>query len=102
MSKQEIERFDVGARMSEMAVHNGVAYLAGQVAADGSQDITGQTQQVLAAIDALLVRAGTDKRKLLLRPALRPLAAAAASLSRRRIRQGRPAGRRSRRRDRPC
>ena len=28
-----IQRFDVGARMSEMAVHNGVIYLAGQVAA---------------------------------------------------------------------
>ena len=60
-----VERFDVGARLSEMAVHNGVAYLAGQVPADGSQDITGQTQQVLAAIDALLARAGTSKRKLL-------------------------------------
>jgi len=60
-----VQRFDVGARLSEMAVHNGVAYLAGQVAADGSQDITGQTHQVLGAIDALLARAGTDKRKLL-------------------------------------
>lgn len=60
-----IQRFDVGARLSEMAVHNGVCYLAGQVAADGSADITGQTQQVLAAIDALLARAGTSKRNLL-------------------------------------
>lgn len=60
-----IERFDVGARMSEMAVHNGVVYLAGQVAADGSQDIAGQTGQVLAAIDALLARAGSDKTKIL-------------------------------------
>jgi enamine deaminase RidA (YjgF/YER057c/UK114 family) len=60
-----VQRFDVGTRLSEMAVHNGVAYLAGQVPADASQDITGQTQQVLAAIDALPARAGTDKRKLL-------------------------------------
>ena len=60
-----VQRFDVGARLSEMAVHNGVCYLAGQVAGDGSQDITGQTQQVLAAIDALLARAGSDKSKLL-------------------------------------
>ena len=60
-----VQRFDVGTRLSEMAVHNGVAYLAGQVPADGSQDIAGQTQQVLAAIDALLARAGTDKRRLL-------------------------------------
>jgi len=60
-----VQRFDVGARMSEMAVHNGVCYLAGQVAADGTQDITGQTKQVLAAIDALLARAGTDKGQIL-------------------------------------
>ncbi len=61
-----VQRFDVGARLSEMAVHNGVCYLAGQVAADASQDITGQTKQVLAAIDALLARAGTDNSKLLM------------------------------------
>ena len=61
-----VQRFDVGTRLSEMAVHNGVCYLAGQVAADGSQDIAGQTRQVLAAIDALLARAGTDKSKLLM------------------------------------
>ncbi len=61
-----VQRFDVGARLSEMAVHNGVCYLAGQVAADGSQDISGQTRQVLQAVDGLLARAGTDKRKLLM------------------------------------
>jgi enamine deaminase RidA (YjgF/YER057c/UK114 family) len=60
-----IQRFDVGPRMSEMAVHNGTVYLAGQVAEDGSQDITGQTQQVLNAIDKLLARAGSDKSKIL-------------------------------------
>ena len=61
-----VQRFDVGARLSEMAVHNGVCWLAGQVAADGSQDISGQTRQVLAAIDALLERAGSDKSRLLM------------------------------------
>lgn len=61
-----VQRFEVGTRLSEMAVHNGVCYLAGQVAADGSQDMAGQTRQVLAAIDALLARAGTDKSKLLM------------------------------------
>ena len=60
-----IQRFDVGPRMSEMAVHHGVAYLAGQIAADGSQDISGQTRQVLAAIDALLARAGSHKGRIL-------------------------------------
>ena len=51
--------------MSEMAVHNGVVYLAGQVAGDASQDIAGQAKQVLAAIDALLARVGSDKSKIL-------------------------------------
>lgn len=60
-----IQRFDVGPRMSEMAVHNGVVYLAGQVAEDAGEGISGQTRQVLAAIDALLAQAGSDKGKLL-------------------------------------
>lgn len=61
-----VQRFDVGARLSEMAIHNGVAYLAGQVAEDASQDIQGQTAQVLAAVDALLARAGSDKSRILM------------------------------------
>lgn len=60
-----LQRYDVGARMSEMAVHHGTVYLAGQVAADETQDIYGQTRQVLEAIDALLARAGSDKSKIL-------------------------------------
>lgn len=60
-----VQRFDVGARMSEMAVHNGVCYLAGQVAVGGAPDIAGQTREVLAAVDALLARAGTDKTRIL-------------------------------------
>ena len=60
-----IKRYDVGPRMSEMAVYHGIAWLAGQVADDAGADITGQTRQVLAAIDALLARAGTDKSKIL-------------------------------------
>lgn len=61
-----IQRFDVGARLSEMTVYNGVAYLAGQVPTDAKQDMRGQTREVLAAIDALLARAGTDKSRLLM------------------------------------
>lgn len=60
-----VQRFDVGPRMSEMAVHGGVAYLAGQVADDASEGIEGQTQQVLGAIDALLAEAGSHKSKIL-------------------------------------
>ncbi len=62
----ELQRFDVGPRMSEMAVHNGVAYLAGQVSSDASLDATGQTANVLAQVDALLKRAGTDKSRILM------------------------------------
>lgn len=60
-----IQRFDTGPRMSEMTVHGGVAYLAGQVAEDDSLDIGGQTREVLEQIDALLARAGSDKSKIL-------------------------------------
>ncbi len=61
-----VQRFDVGPRLSEMAIHKGVVYLAGQVPDDTSQDIRGQTAQVLGMIDRLLERAGTDKRHLLM------------------------------------
>jgi len=61
----DIQRFDTGPRMSEMTVHNGVAYLAGQVAADASADARGQTAEVLGMIDALLARVGSDKTRIL-------------------------------------
>ena len=48
-----------------MAVFNGVAYLAGQVANDLRQDITGQMREVLNIIDALLVQANSDKSRIL-------------------------------------
>lgn len=60
-----IQRVDVGARMSEMAVHNGVCYLAGQVAESAAPSIEAQTREVLAAVDALLAKAGTNKTKIL-------------------------------------
>ncbi len=60
-----IQRFHVGPRLSEMAIHNNTIYLAGQVADDTSQDISGQTRQVLAAIDKLLAEAGSDKTQIL-------------------------------------
>lgn len=61
-----IARTNVGKRLSDMAVYNGVAYLAGQVADDATQDITGQTTQILHTIDQLLAAAGTDKTRLLM------------------------------------
>lgn len=61
-----IHRFEVGPRMSEIAVHNGTVYLAGQVAHDASQDIGGQTRQVLEGIDTLLAQAGSHKGRILM------------------------------------
>lgn len=60
-----IQRIDAGPRMSEAVVHNGVVYLAGQVSTGGAMDIGGQTREVLAAIDEVLARAGTDKSRVL-------------------------------------
>lgn len=62
-----IERRHVGKRLSDLVIHRvtGTAYLAGQVAGDPSADITGQTQQILAQIDALLFEAGSDKTRIL-------------------------------------
>jgi len=56
----------VEKRLSDMAVYNGVAYLAGQVPDDATLDMAGQTRQVLATIDRLLAEAGTDKTKILM------------------------------------
>ena len=60
-----VQRYEVGARMSEMSVHNGVCYLAGQVAVGAAPDIAAQTREVLAAIDALLAQVGSDKSRIL-------------------------------------
>lgn len=60
-----IQRFHIGKRLSEMVLHNGTVYLAGQVAENPKQDVTGQVKQVLAQIDKLLAEAGSDKSKIL-------------------------------------
>ncbi|WP_176015710.1 RidA family protein [Burkholderia sp. BCC0398] len=54
-----------GARLSETAIHNGTVYLAGQIAEDTTQDIRGQTREVLGHIDRLLAEANSDKAHLL-------------------------------------
>lgn len=60
----EIKRFHVGKRMSEIAVHNGTVYLAGQIA-EKLGDIKAQTTEVLGHIDRLLAEAGSDKAHIL-------------------------------------
>jgi enamine deaminase RidA (YjgF/YER057c/UK114 family) len=60
-----IKRIQVGPRMSQAVVHNGVVYLAGQVAQGDVHTVGGQTKQILAQIDKLLREAGTSKENLL-------------------------------------
>ena len=62
----DIKRFNVEKRLSDMAVYNGVVYLAGQIPENTDQDITGQTTEVLQIIDRLLAEAGTDKSRILM------------------------------------
>ncbi len=62
----DIKRVNVEKRLSDMAVYNGVAYLAGQIPDDPTLDIEGQTAQVLGMIDTLLAQAGTDKSRILM------------------------------------
>jgi enamine deaminase RidA (YjgF/YER057c/UK114 family) len=61
----EIKRLHVGKRLSEVAIHNGTVYLAGQIASDTTQDIIGQTREVLGHVDRLLAEAGSDKSRIL-------------------------------------
>lgn len=60
-----IKRIRLGARLSGASVHHGLCWLAGQTADDLTQDVKGQTKQILDKIDAILAEAGTDKKKLL-------------------------------------
>jgi enamine deaminase RidA (YjgF/YER057c/UK114 family) len=62
----EIKRWYVGTRLSEMAIHNGTIYLAGQVAEDVTHNIEGQTREVLGHVDRLLNEAGSDKSRILM------------------------------------
>lgn len=62
----EIKRLHVGKTLSEVAIHNGTVYLAGQIAEDLSRDIGGQTREVLGHIDCLLAEAGSDKSRILM------------------------------------
>ena len=60
-----ITRLHIGDTLSEVAIHNGTVYLAGQIAEDTTQDIQGQTREVLGHIDRLLAEAGSDKTRIL-------------------------------------
>ncbi len=59
-----IKRHEPSKIYSTAVEANGFAFLSGITPKDVSQDIRGQTRQVLAEIDRLLKLCGTDKTKL--------------------------------------
>lgn len=58
-------RHETGTRMSRAVVHHDTVYLCGQVAKDPHADITGQTETMLAKVDALLESVGSNKHHML-------------------------------------
>ena len=61
-----IGRHDTNARYAQLVTHGDMLYIAGQIADDYDGDIRKQTTEVLAKIDALLVKGGSDRAKLLM------------------------------------
>lgn len=60
-----IQRLRTEKRFSEIVIHNGTVYLAGQLADDYAGDIRAQTRETLASIDRFLAEGGSDKSKIL-------------------------------------
>lgn len=61
----EITRIETNQRMSRVVTYNGIVWVGGLTADDHSQDIQGQTRQVLEKVEAYLEKAGSDKSKML-------------------------------------
>jgi enamine deaminase RidA (YjgF/YER057c/UK114 family) len=65
-SKRDLTRIDPGPRMSGAVIHEGRVFLAGKVAERSKgRSVREQTADILAEIDAVLKRAGTDKTRIL-------------------------------------
>lgn len=63
---KEIKRIDAGPRMSEAVVYNGIVYTSGVVADTAvGKSVLEQTKDILAQIDDILGRAGSDKTRIL-------------------------------------
>lgn len=58
-----IRRIGIGARMSDIVIHNDTVYLAGQVGQGAT--VAEQTKDILATIEKLLAQAGSDKSRIL-------------------------------------
>ncbi|MFL9813002.1 RidA family protein [Stutzerimonas sp. VN223-3] len=60
-----LQRINSNERMSAATTFANIVFLAGQVPDDRSEDVSGQTRQVLAKIDDLLAAAGSDRSRML-------------------------------------
>ncbi len=58
-----ITRIETGQRMSRIVKHNGVAYLCGQTS--DASTVAEQTRDILAKVEDLLTKAGSDKTRIL-------------------------------------
>lgn len=62
----EIVRLHTDRRMSQIVVHGGLVWIAGQVARDApGAPVADQTRDILQRIDRLLAEAGTDRTRIL-------------------------------------
>lgn len=61
----KITRFNENPILSSAVEYHNFVYCAGMTADDLSQDVVGQTRQVVAKIDEALEHFGTDKTRLL-------------------------------------
>ena len=65
-SKKDLTRIDPGPRMSDAVIHEGRVFLAGKVAERSKgRSVREQTAEVLAEIDLVLKKAGTDKTRII-------------------------------------
>ncbi len=63
---KDLTRIDPGPRMSDAIIHEGRIFLAGQVADRSSgRSVREQTAEILAEIDQVLKKAGTDKTRII-------------------------------------
>ena len=61
----QIFREDTNQRMSQVVVHNNIIYLSGQIGNKSSNNVATQTSEVLKKIEKLLLKAGSNKNKIL-------------------------------------
>ncbi len=59
----DIVRHEIGPRMSQANIHNGVVYLAGQIGE--GETVKAQTEAILAQIDRLLALSNSSKERIL-------------------------------------